>query len=392
MSTSIGILGTGFAARCHVDALRRLPSVEIVAVASRDPQRAERFAQDAGIPRAYGSYDELISAPYIDAVHVCAANNHHASLSAAALRAGKHVLCEKPLGIDARETAELVEIADAAAAHGVISGVCFNYRFFPLVREIRERVAAGDAGPVHLVHGAYLQDWLLEADDWNWRIDPDEGGPVRAVADIGSHWLDLAQFITGDVIDAVFGEVGVLHSSRNLPSDTRPTFTRALSDSKEAVTVTSEDLAGLLLRFSGGARGVVTVSQVSAGRKNRLSIEINSGAASFAWSQETPERAWIGRRDAPNMEVVSDPATLHPASARLSHYPPGHVEGWPDALRNLMDDFHAAIQARRKGDRYATSFATFSEAHRLVQVTEAVSESTRTGTWTRIEESAPLAT
>jgi predicted dehydrogenase len=366
--------------------------VEIAAVASRDAQRAGRFARDAGIEKAYGSYDELISSPDIDAVHVCAANNHHAALSASALRAGKHVLCEKPLGIDARETAELVETADAADADGVMSGVCFNYRFFPLVREIRERVAAGDAGPVHLVHGAYLQDWLLKAGDWNWRIDPDEGGPVRAVADIGSHWCDLAQYIIGDVIDAVFADVGVLHSSRSLPTDPRPTFSRPLSDAQETVTVTSEDLAGLLLRFSGGARGVVTLSQVSAGRKNGLVIEVNSGDASFFWSQETPERAWIGRRDGPNMEVVGDPATLHPAAARLSHYPPGHVEGWPDAMRNLMDDFHGAIEARRKGDSWVTSVATFSEAHRLVQVAEAVAESTRTGTWTRIEQSAPLPT
>jgi predicted dehydrogenase len=386
LTTKVGIIGTGFAARAHADALRRLPGVQLAAVASRDRERAEGFAREHGIARACGGYAELLSDEDIAAVHVCAANDVHVELSTAALRAGKHVLCEKPLGSDARETAQLAALAEEAARGGVVSGVCFNYRFFPLVREIRERLAAGDAGPVHLVHGAYLQDWLLDESDWNWRVDERVGGPLRAVADIGSHWCDLAQFLTRDRIEGVLADLGVLHRSRRLPADGLATFARPerAGDGDGAAPVTSDDFAGLLLRFASGARGVVVLSQVSAGRKNGLVIEVDARSASFAWNQEDPDRAWIGTRDRHNLEIVRDPATLSPQAAGLAHYPPGHAEGWPDALRNLVADFHGSVAAAGRGEAHASSCASFAEAHRLVELVEAVGESHRLGRWVEV--------
>jgi predicted dehydrogenase len=388
----VGIIGTGFAARAHVDALRRLPEVEVVAVASRSGARARRFAREHGIDGVHSDYRELIENPAVDSVHICAANDVHAALCTLTLESGKHLLCEKPLGVDSGETALLAALAAEAAGSGVRSGVCFNYRFFPLVWEIRERLSDPAARPIHFVHGSYLQDWLLKATDWNWRVDPAVGGASRAVADIGSHWCDLAQFVMRDRITRVFADINVLHESRQRPEHASGSFSPTSPNGSSSVAVVNEDFGMLLLQFESGARGAVALSQVSAGRKNGLVIELDGPSASFVWNAENPERAWVGSRAGPNLELVRDPLALTGGAAALNRYPAGHVEGWADALRNLMTSFYDADEAPAGGTSHPRSVASFAEAHRIVELVEAAALSSRDGRWVDVGEPATVST
>ena len=384
----VGVIGTGFAASSHAEALRRLPGVELVAVAGSTRENAERAADEWGAARAYGDYRELLADDAIGAVHDCTPNHLHADVNAAVLEAGKHVLSEKPLALDSGETAELLR---AAAGADVVSGVCFNYRHYPLVRQLKALVAAADDGPVHFVRGAYLQDWLLHETDWNWRLETEKAGASRAVADIGSHWLDLAEHVSGDRVAAVCADVGTLHAERSRPAGEVETFAGGGEGERTRVAVSTEDFASVLLRFESGARGAVTVSQVTAGRKNRLLLELDAGTASYAWDQEEPNRLWIGRRDGANSELLRDPSLLVPEAAALAHYPGGHQEGWPDALRNLCADFYAAVAAHEAGAEHESSFAAFADAHRTMRLVEAILASDRDGGWVDVRAAEAVA-
>jgi predicted dehydrogenase len=246
-------------------------------------------------------------------------------------------------------------------------------------------IAARELGPVHLVHGGYLQDWLLFPDDWNWRLDPRRGGASRAVADIGSHWLDLAQHVTGDRVTEVLAELVTVHPERKRPAGEVETFAREGAEERTPVEIRSEDAGSVLLRFAGGARGAVTVSQVSAGWKNHLVIEVDAAEVSFVWDQEDPNRLRIGRRNEANQELPRDPGLLSPAAASLTNYPGGHQEGWPDALRNLFAEFYEAVLAHHEGREATSTFASFAEAHQIIRVVEAVVASHRSGQWTKVE-------
>jgi predicted dehydrogenase len=392
MRIRVGIIGTGFAARAHVDALRRVPAVEVVAVASRSMDRAKRFAREYGIDGVHSDYEGVIKNPRVESIHICAANDVHAELCTLAMRSEKHVLCEKPLGVDSGETAALATLAAEVAAHGVRSGVCFNYRFYPLVCEIRERVSEPAVGPVHFVHGRYLQDWLLKATDWNWRVDAAVGGASRAVADIGSHWCDLAQFVMRDRITRVFADINVLHESRVRPDHAVGSFSPASHNGSSSIEVVNEDFGTLLLQFASGSRGAVTLSQVSAGRKNGLMIEFDGPSASFVWDAENSDRAWIGSREGPNLELIRDPLALTGAAAALSRYPAGHTEGWADALRNLIADFYEAVDAAPGGTGSPGAVASFAEAHRIVELVEAAALSSRSGRWVEVGDRAGVTT
>jgi predicted dehydrogenase len=382
--TGVGVAGTGFAAASHIDALRRLPGVEIVAIAGSDPARARELADLHGIERAYGDHLQLVEDPAVEAVHNCTINRRHAEISLAALAAGRHVLSEKPLAMDTTESAALMEAAERAAGDGVVAGVCFNYRHYPLVAELRHMVATDEYGPVHLVHGAYLQDWLLLPTDWNWRLDPDEGGISRAIADIGTHWADLVQHILGEPIVEVLADLATLHPVRLRPDGHAETFGGAASANGDGVPIATEDFGSVLFRLRSGARGSFTVSQTSPGRKNGLSFQIDAATASFAWDQEHPDRAWVGRRAAPNLELVRDPAVLHEhAGVRL---PAGHPEGWSDALLNAVGDFHAAVAASREGREHVATIASFREGHERVALVEAILASHREQRWTRVRD------
>jgi predicted dehydrogenase len=374
----VGMIGTGFSAGAHIDALRRIPSVEVVAIAASSDAKATTAGKRFGIERTFGNYRELLAQDTIDAVHDCTPNHLHLAINQDAIRAGKHVLSEKPLALDTSETASLVE---AAAGSPVVSGVCFNYRHYPLVREAKAMLEAGEVGAPHLIHGGYLQDWLLFPSDWNWRLDPAKGGASRAIADIGSHWMDLLQYITGHRIDEVFAVLDTMHEERQRPPDEVETFTRPGGDSLEPVWIETEDAATVVFRTDQGVRGTFTVSQVSPGWKNRLFFEIDAGTGSLSWDQEDPNRLRIGRRDEANAELPRDPSMLSPEAAALAHYPAGHQEGWPDALMNLFVDFYATVAARNASAGYQPSFATFEDAHRITQAVEAIVMSHRTGSW-----------
>jgi predicted dehydrogenase len=378
------IVGSGFAASSHVDALCRLPGTEIVGVLGSSPERGGAGAERLGIERAYGSLEELI-ADRPDVVHVCSPNVAHAEASFAALNEGAHVVSEKPLGFDAEEAAELARAAERA---GVVAAVCFNYRHFPLVQQLRAEVAAGEDGRVHLVHGAYLQDWLLHEDDWNWRLSSSVAGTSRAVADIGSHWFDLVQHVTGDHVVAVAAQLGRLHDRRRRPAEAAHTFASG-SGPGELVDVDTEDMATVLFRLASGASGACTISQVSPGRKNRLVLEISTSEATFAWSQEEPNELRVGRRGRADEVLVRDETLLVPAAASLVHFPPGHQEGWPDALRNLLSDVYSAVRARAQGERFQGSFATFAEAAQVQRLVEAVVRSDRDRVWVDVPADAP---
>lgn len=380
----VAIIGTGFSASSHVDALSRLRDVEIAAIAGRSLEQAQAAARRYGIPRAYGDYRELLRDPEVEAVHNCTPNHLHTEVNLAVLAAGKHLLSEKPLAMASQESAVLAAAAEKAAQAGIVTAVCFNYRHYPLVRQIKAMLASGEHGKVHFVHGSYLQDWLLHDTDWNWRLVNEKNGASRAIADIGSHWSDLVQYILGDQIVEVFAELTTLHPVRHRPAGEVQTFGAGGAAERHSVDIDTEDFGTVLVRFAGGARGVFSVSQVSAGRKNRLSFEIAAARATFAWDQEEPNRVWVGRRDQPNAELVRDPSLLLPAAAKLAHFPGGHQEGWPDGLRNLFADFYAAIGARQSGAAYEPSFATFADGHRMMQLIEAILASNRAGRWVRV--------
>ena len=378
------MIGTGFAASSHVDALRRVPGVEIAAIAGRSAERTAAAARALGVERAVDDWRRLVDDPGIEAVHDCTPNHLHAEINAAVLDAGKPLLSEKPLGMDAAETADLVRRADAA---GVVSGVCFNYRHFPLVQEARALLAAGETGPAHLIRGGYLQDWLLEETDWNWRLESSLAGATRALGDIGSHWIDLLQHVTGRRMARVLARLGRLHDVRRRPAAAARTFGRAADEAAEPIEVDTEDFATVMFELEDGCPGVFTVSQVSPGLRNRLTFEIDTRRACLQWDQERPNRLWIGRRDGPNRELVRDPALLGEPAARLVHFPPGHQEGWPDALRNLMDDFYAAV---RDGAPAPATVASFADAHRVMQAVEAIAESGRSGRWVEVGAAAEV--
>jgi predicted dehydrogenase len=375
----VGIVGTGFAASAHAEALRRIPGVELVAVAGSSRAKADGFAAAWETPRAYDGWHRLLDDDAVQAVHVCTPNHLHAEINSAVLAAGKHLLSEKPLARDSTETGALVREAETA---DVVAGVCFNYRHFPLVRELKIRLAS--SGRPHHMRGAYLQDWLLRETDWNWRLEAEKGGSARAVGDIGSHWLDLVRHVTGDEVVAVCASLGALHEERLRPSAPGRTFATGGGEA-ERVGVETEDFASVLIRLAGGCTGAFSVSQVSAGRKNRLTLEIDMPDASFAWDQEEPNRLWIGRRDEANAELLRDPALLSAEAAPLAHYPGGHQEGWPDALVNLVRDFYAAVADGSHGG----SFATFADAHRTTLIVEAILASARDERWVEVGAAVP---
>jgi predicted dehydrogenase len=371
------IVGGGFAAASHLDALRRVEGATPLGVLTSSPERSRQAAARLGLERAYGSLEAVLDDDDVAVVHVCTPNDLHHAVTSAALEAGKHVLSEKPLAFDLAQAADLAARARSA---GVATGVCFTYRHFPLVQELRTILRRGEAGPVHLIHGAYLQDWLLFDDDWNWRLESARAGAARAVGDIGSHWLDLARHVTGDEVVAVCAQLGRLHEERWRPGEVR-TFERGDAGDRARVPVDTEDLATVLLRFASGATGACTISQVSAGKKNELTLELAAASRSFAWNQEDPNVLRIGRRDGPDERLVRDPSLLSEAAAPLARYPGGHQEGWPDAIRNLVADFYAAARAVRGGEEPAPTVASFEEALEVTRVVEAIVRSDRERAW-----------
>jgi len=360
------VVGTGFIGPVHVEALRRLGR-PVAGVLGSTPARGRAAAERLGLPRHYDSLDDLLADPAVATVHLATPNHLHFAQCKAALAAGKHVVCEKPLGMNGVETAEL---ARQARASGLVAAVCHNTRFHAQNQEARRRAAG--LGRLHHVVGAYLQDWLLLDTDHNWRVEGDEGGASRAVADIGTHWLDLVQFVTGRRVTSVCADVSTVHQVRRRPAGPVETF-RAAAGAREDVPVTTEDAASVLLRLEGGASGCFTVSQVAAGRKNQLRWEAAFAGGSLAWDGERPEELWLGRRGEANAMIPREPGPF-------SDYPAGHAEGFPDTFKHLF----RAVYSRIDGGE--GEYPTFDDGHRAVRLVEAILASHRARRWVEVTE------
>jgi predicted dehydrogenase len=373
----IGVAGTGFIGPAHIEALRRL-GLHVKGIAGSSAERAQPKAEALHLPHVYDSFEAMIADPEIDVVHITSPNYLHFPQAKAALLAGKHVVCEKPLAMDARESAALVALAKE---RNRVNAVNFNIRFYPLAQQARAMLQAGEIGAPYIVQGSYLQDWLLLPTDWNWRLEPALGGDMRAVADIGSHWLDLLMFITGLQVEAVCADFATFLPVRKKPAKPIDTFTGKLQTAGETVDqpIHTEDYATILLRFAGGARGVLTVSQVSAGRKNRLFYEISGASSSLAWDSERPNELWIGHRERPNELLLKDPSLLAPEARQFASYPGGHNEGFPDTFKQLYVAVYRYLQA---GDMTATpDFPTFEAGHMELVLGEAILRSAREARW-----------
>jgi predicted dehydrogenase len=366
------IAGTGFIGPVHLRAAR-LAGAEIVGISGSDPTRARAAAASLDVARVFDSSEELATDPEVDVVHICTPNHLHADLAQRAIEAGKHVVCEKPLATTAAAAAKLV---DLAARAGVVAAVPFVYRFHPVVREARARIAGGASGAIHLIHGSYLQDWLSSPDDYNWRVDPALGGPSRAFADIGSHWCDLVEFVSGHRLARVSARTITAFGER-MAGRASP-FQRAVGE-RPRVLVAGEDAVTMMFETDRGAAGTLVVSQVSPGRKNRLWFEIAAAGESIAFDQESPEQLWVGARDRQEI-VLRDPARLSAAAARYATLPAGHAQGYGDAFNLFVADTYAAIRSGVSPD----GLPTFHDGLRAARITEAVLVSARSQAWEEV--------
>jgi predicted dehydrogenase len=369
-----GVVGTGFIGAVHVDALRRL-GIEVAGVVGSTPERAR--AKD--LAPVYESLEALLADERVDVVHLTTPNHLHFDQARQALRAGKHVVCEKPLTATSEQSTELLELAERS---GLVHCTNFNLRFYPLVQEARERVRAGEVGEIWNVHGSYLQDWLALPTDWNWRLETEKAGELRAVGDIGSHWLDLAQFVTGRRIVELVADLATAVPVRRRPVGEVETFASADDVERMAVDVETEDIAHVLLRLEDGARGSLVLSQVSAGRKNSLRLEIDGSAGAIAWDSEQNEELWLGHRDEPNEVLRRNAALMHPAAAARTHLPVAHAEGFADTFRELYRSVYSDVA--RGGPSDEPDYPTFRDGHAANLLGDAVSLSNRERRWVEV--------
>jgi predicted dehydrogenase len=378
----VGVIGAGFIGPAHIEALRRLPRLSVVALADVDARTARAKAELLGIAKACGDYRELLALPEVRVVHVCTPNHLHYAMASEALEAGKHVVCEKPLAMEAWQAHELVELA---RRKGLVGAVHFNVRYYPLVRQMKYMVARGEMGRILAIHGSYLQDWLLLDTDYNWRLESKLSGKSRAVADIGSHWMDLIEYVSGLRAVEVFADFATFHPVRKKPLKPLETYAGKLLSPEDYVDVAidTEDYATVLFRFESGAHGAMTVNQAAAGRKNRLYFEMDGAEKSVAWDSEAPNAAWIGRRSGANEQLMKDPSLVYPEVRDLISFPGGHNEGFPDTSKQLFREVYQAIAAGNAG---TAEFPTFADGWRELALCEAILESKERGAWVKVPQ------
>jgi predicted dehydrogenase len=381
----VAVIGTGFVGPHHVDAVRRGGFGQVVALGGAEPEQLAACAQALGIDRATTDVAGLIADPTIDVIHICTPNATHVSLATAAIESGKHVVVEKPLALDSASASTLTRLAHTTRRHSMVS---FTYRGYPMVQRARALVAEGQLGSIRLVHGRYLQDWLARASDYNWRVDTGIGGPSRAVADIGAHWFDAVEYVTGLRIEAVFADLATVIARRAKPDGSTSTF--AAANGGEMAQVSSEDVANLLVRFEGGALGACVVSQVSHGHHNDFSFELTGSLRSLAWQQEHPETLWFASRD-DALTLTRGPREGDDTNALgVPALPAGHPEGWGGALRDLFRPFYAAIASGEDPVDSASrsAYPTLADGTRAVEFVEAALASGKKGGWALMPGSA----
>ena len=376
------VVGTGFIGPVHVEGLLRA-GVHVAGIMGSSPEKSTAAAERLQLPRGYASLAEVLADKTVDVVHITSPNRHHFEQASAVIAAGKHVLCEKPLAMNSAQSAELVTLAMHA---GVAAGVNYNIRYYPLCIEAASRVAAGAFGDLFHISGSYFQDWLLHRSDFNWRVLADEGGELRAVADIGTHLLDLIGFVTGRRVEAVCADLQTVYPQRDRPSGEIKTFSGKTSSpaATHSVAIDTEDHGSILLRFEGGAKGVISVSQVTAGRKNCLRLELAGSIGSFAWDSQSPNSLWLGHRDKPNETLIRDPALIGDRARQFASYPGGHNEGFPDTFKQLFRDFYQAIESADFTEE--PTFPTFNDGHQEILLCEAILKSHREQRWVKVAE------
>ena len=374
------VVGLGFVGRTHVGAIRSL-GVRIRGLLGSSPSRTEEACRALGLECPYSSLKDLVGDSTVDVVHICTPNHLHFEMAKTLLDAGKHVMCEKPLAMDSKESAALVAHAKKRKRVG---GVTYNLRYYPLCQEAHALVQRGAIGEPRLVHGSFLQDWLFYPTDWNWRLEAELGGELRAVSDIGTHWLDLMMWITGKNITEVCADLATVIPVRRRPRVRVETFQQKPKEfASEEIKIKTDDYASVLLRFEGSLRGVMTVSQVSAGRKARLWFEVDGSEASLGWHSESPNTLWIGHRDQPNESMMKDPALMSPETRGYSAYPGGHTEGYPDTFLQLFKEFYQYIAAG-KFDAPRT-FPTFETGHTEMMLCDAIAASAKGRRWVSLK-------
>jgi len=374
------VVGTGFIGPVHAEALARL-GVHVRGILGSSAEKSQQAADKLGLEVGYADYQAILDDDAVDVVHITTPNKLHFDMSSRAIEAGKHVICEKPLAMTTDETSKLVELAKANP--NIVAAVNYNIRFYPMVLHAHELVKSGAIGEIYSVRGGYVQDWLLYDTDWNWRLMPDEGGELRAVGDIGTHWMDLVAFVTGLKVDSLIADLATFVPVHKKPRQAVATFEgKKVSNAPveyDPVEIKTEDWGAILFHYAGGARGTLNVSQVTAGRKNQLTFEIAGSKASLAWNSERPNELWIGHRDKPSEILLKDPSLLDGMALSHTDYPGGHNEGFPDTFKQLYRAVYGYIEA---GDFSAPKpFPTFDEGHLEVALCEAILKSHQERKW-----------
>jgi predicted dehydrogenase len=372
------VIGVGFVGRAHLENLRRR-GIHVEGILCSSPDRTQEACRQLDVERAYTSLDELVRDNSVDVAHICTPNYLHKEEATAALESGKHVICEKPLAMDSRESATLVALA---GKHNRVAAVAYNLRYYPLCQEAHSIIQSGSIGEPRLVHGSFLQDWLLFPSDWNWRLEPKLGGELRAVSDIGTHWLDMITWVTGRKVTELCADLATVVPVRQKPRGRVETFQQRSGGAFDEVKMSTDDCASVLLHLEGNVHGAMTVSQASAGRKTRLWFEVDGSEGSLAWNSEDPNTLWIGRRSEPNRSMIKDPALMSPAARGYTVYPGGHAEGYPDTFGQLFKDIYAYIEA---GDLHAPrAFPTFQTGHEEMILCDTIAQSHRERRWVSI--------
>lgn len=374
------VAGMGFIGTAHVEALRRLNNVEVAAICGSRRSIREK-AEELGIENYTSDYNEILNNPEIDAVHICTPNYLHYQMAKDALNAGKHVICEKPLTTTKEEAEELLALAKEK---GLIHATNFNIRFYPLMHQLKTMIEKGDLGEIFSVNGSYLQDWLFYETDYNWRLETEQSGDSRAIADIGSHWMDLVEFVTGLRVTEVFADFATFHKVRKKPLKPIETYSGKLltPEDYQDVPISTEDYATVMMRFENGSRGVMTVSQVFAGKKNCLSFDLAGSEKSVSWVSERPNEIWIGRRDRANESLLKDPSILYPEAGSIVNYPGGHNEGFPDTFKQNFIKIYKAISENAVSEK--ADYPTFEAGLREIMLCEKIVESNKKGAWVKL--------
>jgi predicted dehydrogenase len=379
-----GIIGTGFIGISHLEAVRRIGFADLIAITDVNNELAKKKAEEYSVPKCYKSVDELLADSDIDIVHNCTPNNMHFEVNEKIIKAGKHIFSEKPLGLNSNETEKMVELLKQNSS--IVHAINFLYRMNPLILDIKNRIKNGEIGKTFLVHGSFLQDWLLYETDYNWRVEPEICGPSRCIADLGSHWIDIAQSVTGLKIVEVCADLVTTIPVRKKPKSQVETFALNTNTEYDEKEIKTEDYGAVLIKFDNGAHGVFYTSEISAGRKCFLDIEIDGEKSSYYWNQETADHMWMGRRDEQNCQIIRNPNLMDKEARQYTYLAAGHPEGWNDAMRNNVYSVYKFISEKKKVEENNTDFANFFDGHYVMKIIDAILLSNKEKRWIKISK------